>query len=220
MTIPERTWLRYIRMLSAINSTSSKKFAAYLATHDVMTKAGRKAAIDYAAALATKYGESAAAVACEMYDVVAEASGVIVPSAEPAETASYGEVAKAVNGVLKQSQNVDMISSVVGRLVKRTGADTTLNNAIRDGAEFAWVPSGDSCAFCIMLASNGWQRASKKALKGGHAEHIHANCDCTYAIRFDSRSNVAGYDRDKYLEIYENAEGSTWREKLNSMRKG
>ena len=220
MTIPERTWLRYIRMLSAINSTASKKFAAYLATHDVMTKAGRKAAIDYAAALATKYGESAAAVACEMYDVVAEASGVIVPSAEPAETASYGEVAKAVNGVLKQSQNVDMISSVVGRLVKRTGADTTLNNAIRDGAEFAWVPSGDSCAFCIMLASNGWQRASKKALKGGHAEHIHANCDCTYAIRFDSRSNVAGYDRDKYLEIYENAEGSTWREKLNSMRKG
>lgn len=53
-----------------------------------------------------------------------------------------------------------------------------------------------------MLASNGWQRASKKALKGDHAQHIHAHCDCEYVIRFDSSTTVAGYDPDKYLEQY------------------
>ena len=53
-----------------------------------------------------------------------------------------------------------------------------LKNAVRDGAEWAWVPHGDTCPFCITLASNGWQKASRKVLKGGHAEHIHANCDC------------------------------------------
>lgn len=90
----------------------------------------------------------------------------------------------------------------VSRLVKQAGADTTLKNAIRDGAEWAWVPHGDTCPFCITLASNGWQRASKKALKGDHAQHIHAHCDCEYAIRFDSRTTVAGYDPDKYLEQY------------------
>lgn len=90
----------------------------------------------------------------------------------------------------------------VSRLVKQAGADTTLKNAIRDGAEWAWVPHGDTCPFCITLASNGWQRASKKALKGDHAQHIHAHCDCEYVIRFDSSTTVDGYDPDKYLEQY------------------
>ncbi len=60
----------------------------------------------------------------------------------------------------------------------------------------------DICAFCITLASRGWQRASEAALRGGHAEHIHANCDCEYAIRFDGYSTVAGYDPEKYLRQY------------------
>ena len=80
-----------------------------------------------------------------------------------------------------------------------------LKNALRDGAEFAWVPNGDTCAFCMTLASRGWQRASKGAIKNGHAEHIHANCDCTYAIRFDPEVNVEGYDPDAYLKAYRDA---------------
>ena len=53
----------------------------------------------------------------------------------------------------------------------------------------------------------------------GHAEHIHANCDCEFAIRFDKKSGVKGYDPDKYKRQYENAEGDTWRDKLNSIRR-
>ena len=219
MTITESGWVRYIDRLTAINETAAKKFAAFLNTHETGTAAGRKLALDYAAALVQKYGECAAAVSCEMYDAIAEASGVILPAAEPAAVASYGEVAKTVNGIIKQADNPEYISSGVSRLVKQTGVDTTMKNAIRDGAEWAWVPHGDTCAFCIMLASNGWQRASKKALKGGHAAHIHANCDCTYAIRFDGKGGVAGYNPDKYLRMYENAEGDTWQEKMNSMRR-
>jgi len=102
----------------------------------------------------------------------------------------------------------------VSRLVKRAGADTTLKNALRDGAEFAWIPQGDTCAFCLTLASRGWQKASQAAIKGGHAEHIHANCDCEYAIRFDGRSTVAGYDPDKYLRQYRAADGD-----INKLRR-
>ena len=37
-------------------------------------------------------------------------------------------------------------------------------------------------------------------------------------MRFDSNTTVEGYDPDQYLRMYENAEGDTWREKLNAMR--
>jgi hypothetical protein len=153
-----------------------------------------------------------------MYDAVALASDVALPSALPAETASIGEVAKAINGTLKTG-NAEIVASSVYRLVKMTGVDTTMQNALRDGAEWAWIPSGDTCAFCITLASRGWQKASKSALKGGHAEHIHANCDCTYAIRFDRKTDVQGYAPNRYLRMYENADGSTPNERINSMRR-
>ncbi|MCD7856915.1 MAG: hypothetical protein LUG55_03795 [Clostridiales bacterium] len=175
------------------------------------------AMLDYAYALSERYGSAIGALACQMYEATAAAQGVTVNPAEAAATPEYGEVAKAVNGAKKQSEK--LVPSTVGRLVKQVGADTTLKNAQRDGAQFAWVPHGDSCAFCLMLASRGWQYMSKKALKNGHAEHIHANCDCQYAVRFDGKSTVEGYDPDKYKEMYDNAEGSTPQEKLNSMRR-
>ena len=137
----------------------------------------------------------------------------------PAETASYRQVAGTVRAVAEESRSEEAMGAAVGRMVKQAGADTTLKNAIRDGAEFAWVPSGDTCAFCITLASRGWQRASRKAIKGGHAEHIHNNCDCTYAIRFDGEGGVAGYDPEKYRAMYDAAEGDTSQEKINALRR-
>ena len=105
-------------------------------------------------------------------------------------------------------------ASGVSRLVKRAGADTTPHNAVRDGAEWAWVPHGDACPFCRMLAYNGWQRASKNLLKKGHAQHIHANCDCEFAVRFSRGFDVAGYDPEEYLRQYRDA-GSD----VNAMRR-
>lgn len=113
-----------------------------------------------------------------------------------------------------KDQNPANLPNGVSRLVKRAGADTSLRNAARDGAEWAWVPHGDTCPFCITLASNGWQKASDKVLKGGHAQHIHANCDCEFAIRFDHRTTVAGYDPEKYLAQYNVAGGD-----INAMRR-
>ncbi|MEE1163320.1 MAG: hypothetical protein UHU21_06465, partial [Lachnospiraceae bacterium] len=131
-----------------------------------------------------------------------------VDPAELADLPTDDEVAKAINGTYGTNQ----MSDAVARLVKLAGQDTILNNAIRDGAYFAWVPNGDSCPFCITLASRGFQPASKKALKGNHAEHIHAHCDCSYCISFKGKTsvNIEGYDPDKYLEMYENADTSSY----------
>ena len=94
-----------------------------------------------------------------------------------------------------------------------------MQNAIRDGAYWAWIPSGDTCAFCITLASRGWQKASKSALKDGHAEHVHANCDCTYAVRFDDNLDVEGYEPQDYLDMYYDADGDSPQERINALRR-
>ena len=209
MQITARTWNEYIARLSKLNEKAGQLMQEYVAAHG--TEDG-PALIAYAHALVTKYGEGSAELACQMYDALAEASKANLPAAEPAATAEYGEVARMVNATKRQ--NPANLPNGVRRLVKRAGADTTLHNAIRDGAEWAWVPHGDTCPFCIMLASNGWQKASAKLLKGGHAEHIHANCDCEFAVRFDGSTTVAGYDPEKYLRQYR-AAGSD----VNAMRR-
>lgn len=218
MTINTSAWAAFITALGKLDSKATQQMAEYINKTGWDFDDGTQPLIDFAYGVSTKYGEAAAALACEMYDAVALASGVSVDSAVPAAVATYSDVSKAVNGTAKTG-NKDVMASAVGRLVKLAGVDTTMQNAIRDGAEWAWIPGGDTCAFCITLASNGWQPASKKALKGGHAEHIHANCDCTFAIRFNEDTNVEGYDPDKYKRIYKSAKGSTSKEKINYIRR-
>ena len=208
MRITATTWTAYTRQLARLNEKAGHLLADYIAAHGT---GDTEALIDYAYALVTKYGEGSAALAAQMYDELAAMQNVRVPPAEPAPTAQYSEVAKMVQAT---RESPPQMQRGVSRLVKRAGADTTLKNAQRDGAEFAWVPHGDSCAFCLTLASRGWQRASQAAIRGGHAEHIHANCDCEYAVRFDGRTNVAGYDPDAYLAQYNAAGGD-----INRMRR-
>lgn len=209
MQITAKTWNEYITRLSRLNQKAGQLMRQYIDTHGT---GDADALITYAAALVTKYGEGSAELACQMYDALAEAANAGVPAAELAVPAAYGEVARMVNAT--KNQNPANLPNGVSRLVKRAGADTTLKNAVRDGAEWAWVPHGDTCPFCITLASNGWQKASSKVLKGGHAEHIHANCDCEFAIRFDHNTTVAGYDPEKYLAQYNAAGGD-----INKMRR-
>jgi hypothetical protein len=220
MQIQKKTWIKYIAALAKVDRGASAQMAEYIRKKgmNLSDTTGRADLIKAAYAISGKFGEAAAALTCEMYDSIAAASMVHVPSAVPAETPTYAEVAKTVNGTAKTG-NFDIVAQSVGRLVKRVGVDTMMQNALRDGAEWAWIPNGDTCAFCLTLASRGWQRASKKALKNGHAEHIHANCDCTYAVRFDSSTEVEGYNPNTYKRIYDNAEGDNWKEKLNSMRR-
>lgn len=225
MTVSLNEWTKYRDLLAKLSQKAADEFrdAVWSASGRWggvgLANIPRDELIEFAYALATKYGEGAAALACEYYDAMAELSEVYLPAAVPAETATIAETGKAINGALKFSEDATYISNVVGRLVKQAGQDTTLQNSLRDGAQFAWIPAGETCAFCLTLASRGWQYASKKASKGGHAEHIHSNCDCAYAIRFNEKTNVEGYDPDRYLSMYQNAEGRTPQDRINSLRR-
>lgn len=216
MQISSKDWNNYINRLSKVNSEAARLIREYIEQNGLDDI---QALINYSYKVAAKYGNASASLTAMMYDVVADLEGMVLEPAELASIPKYGEVAKAIQGTLKTSQNPEEIAGSVSRLVKRTGQDTILKNAERDRAQFAWIPAGDTCAFCITLASRGWQYMSKRALKDGHAEHIHSNCDCTYMIRHSKDFNVAGYDPDKYKAQYDSAEGNTPNEKINSMRR-
>lgn len=219
MTISAYSFNQFQIVLGKISTRAAYELQRWLKAQGGLAAVERQRLIDYAYVLATKYGEATSALAAEWYDQLAAAAGRTLPAAELAPTATYAETAKAVNGVLKVSQNEEMLSGAVQRLVKMPGADTTLNNAIRDGAEVAWIPRGDTCAFCIALASRGWVKASKQLVKNGHAEHIHAHCDCTYEVRYDENTTVAGYDPDRYKAMYDEAPGRNSTQKINAMRR-
>lgn len=198
--ITARAWNNYINVLRKLNDRAEKEMLARITQLSVQYNDGNitleeyeNAAIEYAYALVTKYGEAAGAAACEAYDAIAQLQGVNLPPAVPAPTATMAETAKAVKGTMKTG-NLDIVAQATGRLTKQAGADTTLQNAKRDGAYFAWVAHGDTCAYCLALAGLGWQKAGDLTLKGGHAEHIHANCDCTYVVDHKGDLQVAGYD--------------------------
>ncbi|MCQ2499777.1 MAG: hypothetical protein MJ117_00350 [Lachnospiraceae bacterium] len=171
-----------------------------------------QALLEYAFALSTQYGEAIGALACDMYEKIAEAQGVTIPPAEMADTPEFGEVAKAVYGTMKESLN--KVNATVGRLVKQTGADTMLKNAKRDGAYFAWVAHGDTCPYCLMLSAIGWQKAGKNTIRGKHADHIHPHCDCQYVVDFKGDLKVEGYDpekmQQKIMDIVDPDEEKYW----------
>lgn len=212
MKVSQEEWNKYIERLASINEKAAELLKNYVDQYGVedLDKLS-----EYAYSLTEYYGKASAAEACVMYDELAKAQGAKVKSAVPADTAPFWEVRKAVYGTQGTANTVPAVQ----RLVKRTASDTMLKNSIRDKAQWAWIPSGDTCAFCLTLASQGWVNASSKLLKGGHAEHIHANCNCEFAIRFDKKSTVAGYNPLKYRKIYDEADGDGSREKINSIRR-
>ena len=230
MRISRQTWKNYAKQLNDINSKAAEELFQWIEAYGVdenglildnITEALDKfdnSFIDECNYIVKKYGDASGALSATMYDAIASIEGASVDAAEIAEAVPISDIYKTVNGVLKTSHNPDEMTGAVSRLVKRVGADTMLQNAKRDGAEFAWIPIGDTCAFCIALASRGWQKVGENTLKNGHAEHIHSNCDCNYAVRFDGKSNVEGYDPDKYLEMYNSADGSS-KDKINALRR-
>ena len=219
MTIALKDWISFVDKMSKISSKAAWEFRTWINKNGGYASLERQKILDYVYALAEKYGSASSALAATWYDELAALSGKLVPAAEVVAPVEYAEVAKTVNGVMNQSANEDVLAGAVERIVKLQGVDTTLRNAIRDGAEVAWIPHGDTCAFCIALASRGWQRAGKKSLKNGHAEHVHAHCDCTYAVRFDDSLEVPGYDPGRYEAMYYGADGNTPTARINSMRR-
>lgn len=215
--VDAESWAKYREKLAAIDKKTAEVIQKYIEEHG--SRIGPEF-IDYAYAVSTKYGEAAGALAADMYDELADMFiknyGKDIEPAFVAKTATRWEVQQAVALATPAE-----IPGQIGKLVRQVSADTMLQNGRRDNAQWAWIPHGGTCPFCITLASNGWRnvRDSDILNRDGHCAHIHPNCDCTVAIRFNDRLTIQGYDPEVYRKQYDAAEGTTSNDKINAMRR-
>ena len=100
MTLSQKEFKKYISALRKINDKAVAEFRDFTIRHGGYANIDRQILIDYAYGIATKYGESAAALSAEMYDAMAAVQNAVVPAAVPAETAAYSDVAKSVRGII------------------------------------------------------------------------------------------------------------------------
>ena len=218
----EVTIEQYREKLSSVCERASESTQKWLERHP---GASRQEILDATYKITQAYGLAASTLAANKYDqdvALAEKQGFLKPGqikeAEVWDPLGYGSIARAINGTLKNDSK-EKLPDTIERMVKRFAEDTTLMNARRDGAEYAWIPAGDTCVFCLSLASNGWQRASRSTAEGNHADHIHPHCDCTFSVRFSKDTKIKGYNPEKIKARIEACEGDTWKEKLNSLRR-
>ena len=76
MQITTRTWNNYIARLSRLNEAAGQKMREYIQQPGTENT---EELISYAYAVITRYGEGSAELACQMYDALAEAEGMLLP---------------------------------------------------------------------------------------------------------------------------------------------
>lgn len=167
----------------------------------------RDFAIESVSYAVSVYGDAASTCAADLYDEMAEASGAKLPPAILDTSDVSGFIEKEVRyqaGKLNADKMEEFTAAVAAKAadqVSRRANETMRRNSKRDGLRYARVPmGGETCTFCIMLASRGF--VYKSAKTAGEGNHFHAHCRCKVVPQFDKRgreTKVEGYDPGELL---------------------
>lgn len=168
-----------------------RDLAAFWKLLDTSNPVAAKATLqEFMVTLVGTYGEVSGALAADYYDTLrteakvrgAHRSALAAPidaekvtqSASWASQPLFDDVADA-SAALSRAQGVSQ------RLVQETGRNTLFDNGRRDPAKPRWarVPIGDSCDFCIMLASRGAVYLSSDSAGAMTGFHDHDDCQPT-----------------------------------------
>jgi hypothetical protein len=226
MRISSRAWRKYQQAHAKVREAGQRELEEYFRKLPWDTDENRALLLlqSKAIELVERYGPADATLSAGMYDEIMAAQSANVPLAEVAATSPVAEIGADIGKAFKRATSSEsaqvLTSQVVGRHIKRCGIRTMRDNAARDHAMWAWVCIGDTCAFCRALGSNGWQDASRKVLRGSHADHIHANCDCDFMVKMPGETlDIEGYDPESLLDEYEETDGMSSQDRINAMRR-
>ena len=150
---------------------------------------------------------------CRALSVGGEYSATVgAPDTATAIAAANREIDKLFDGKVDSNKLVGLLHDVVADQVFSQSRDITIINILEDGdidgGGYARVPVGDTCAFCIMLASRGFVYASEKsALRSKTGGKYHRNCNCI-AVPFHEARTIPGYQEKlhKYEQMYFDAD--------------
>lgn len=171
---------------------------------------------EVAATIAAKFRLLGSELGAQWYDLCAQIAGVDVLPAdvEPYDLEGMRENAKRAYATVPPGESVktyfsNFITDQIRYAINETGQDNLWRDYGRGvrGGRWARVPVGETCAWCLMLASNGaWYLTEESALRR-EAGHFHRHCDCI-AVYYANANSIEGYGSTlaKYKNMYYQAD--------------
>lgn len=169
--------------------------------------------LEVATRIAEKFAFLGAELGAQWYDLCTQLAGIEAEPAEIQEPDPDGLRAKAESTV-KASQKPFVetfeyyMQNVINDSIRKTGDANLWRDYMRGLSPGKWarVPVGDTCAWCLMLASQGaWYLTEESAV--GDGDHYHNGCNCKAVYHADAES-INGYSGKlgKYKAMYYSAE--------------
>lgn len=181
-------------------------------------------------AVAEEYGLQEQELGAQWYEFCARAAGVNVETAivndidyERLDNYFQSVLEEYENGERDWSETEQRIFSAFESQMRALERETIIDNLERDASEsrrwrqtrraamkagYARVPVGETCAWCLMLASLGYfYRSEKTALyrDGIEPDRYHEHCDCI-AVPYNEPGAIEGYDDyELYFNMYADA---------------
>lgn len=162
--------------------------------------------------LVERFGPVSAQLAVEWYQELMAASGdagafTPTPARSSLSAADMAASVESASGGLFSGNADEVLGYLVtdvGLWVQQQGRDTIEQNADREGASWARVPTGGkTCAWCLTLASRDAVYVSKKtALTAADGGRYHGHCDCQAVRIASSEDYPEEYLPDDYYAKY------------------
>ena len=179
--------------------------------------------------LVQTYGSTAAVLAADFFDelrdVPPSAGRFRAVLAEPvavddAMVAARWGIAPLLGGQPDRAAALTHVADATQRLILQPARSTIITSAFKDSVRtgVARVPNGDTCAFCLMLASQGPVYTNDPA--SVDIGKFHTKCNCKLVTIRTPEDVPEGYDPDalyeKYADVHE--PGMSARETTQAMR--
>lgn len=168
----------------------------------------REALIEFLPELVANYGDAAALLGADWYDMLRDAppsaANFRAVMAEPAPVDQVRSSARWGLGPLFAGDPdgaLSLLSGSTQRLVMQPFRSTVYESANSDPVKmyYARVPVGPTCRFCVMVASRGF--VYRTEVSAGDSNDWHDKCNCMIVPgRFPS-DYPDGYDLDEYKRL-------------------
>ena len=173
--------------------------------------------VEEAVRVAEKFKMLGSELGAQWYDLCSELAGVDV---DPAVLEQYDEnlllerAEGAKTAAIKTGNAQGVFSDWLRDEIMSSVRETGTQNLWRDydrgtvGGKWCRVPVGETCAWCIMLASQGAWYVSKESALGREPDHYHRDCNCIAVYHADANS-ISGYSAlQDYKSMYYGADNA------------
>lgn len=170
--------------------------------------------VELMALVAEQYGLLGSELGAQWYDLCTSLANI---DADPADIQQMNADDLRVRAKWYLDNKVDQaqvfqyyLQNVINDSVRTTGGNNLWRDYTRGlvAGKWARVPVGDTCAWCLMLASQGAWYVSKKSALGAEPDHYHDGCNCIAVYHADP-NDIPNYDNlVRYKKMYYDAENA------------